>query len=582
MVNNSNDKRRKYTTVIFLVFLCYYLYSLGEAYGFSICPDEFGYWTYAATMCNCDWSEVISLGLYYSYGYSLILFPIFVLCKNMLIAYRIAITINFLLIIVTYYTISYTLEKIVQSSQKDDKNNGYIYAAVAVFYPPVLFYARTTMVETLIMFVYVLTCYLLYKYLEKHKTSTLIFLIISLIYLYFLHLRTIGILISAIITIAISSISFYKRELKIVKQTAVALLIGVVLMAIGLFIKSYLSSEVLSTLSKSAIKGNDYAGQMSKVNYMLTMNGIIDLLKSLSGKILYSMVSTFTLAFWGIYGFAKNIVSKNRKIEIRLISLYIVLSTLAELGIASIATISPGRIDNVTYGRYHEFVFPILIGYGMIQVVESLKSFIVVLGMLVATVPLVIISNNVVIQKGLTKYCASMSVGMSYMSKLFTSESNNRIWLGYVFGCIVTLVIFALIALYRKKKGRVYITCVLLMIEIALAVRAGYVSIKPASIGAYRDSYTLERIKELKNDNEKRRLVYIAGETDDYIENMQFMLRDEKITVYEKEKYISDELIKQLSETDIVLIYYEDDIQEIVEKNYEQSYVYGRFAMYYN
>ena len=36
----------------------------------SLFPDEFGYWAPAAEMLGWDWSESVSLGSYYSFGYS--------------------------------------------------------------------------------------------------------------------------------------------------------------------------------------------------------------------------------------------------------------------------------------------------------------------------------------------------------------------------------------------------------------------------------------------------------------------------------------------------------------------------------
>ena len=90
--------RHKYS-IIFITFLfCVYEYSITRVYGFILFPDEFGYWSYAAKLAGYDWSDIVSLGSYYSYGYSLILFPIFLLCKDAILAYRVAVSINFVLL----------------------------------------------------------------------------------------------------------------------------------------------------------------------------------------------------------------------------------------------------------------------------------------------------------------------------------------------------------------------------------------------------------------------------------------------------------------------------------------------------
>lgn len=64
-----------------VILLCFYGFGIGSIYGFSIFPDEFAYWAYAAGMSGYDWSDITSLGSYYSYGYSLVLFPVFLFCK---------------------------------------------------------------------------------------------------------------------------------------------------------------------------------------------------------------------------------------------------------------------------------------------------------------------------------------------------------------------------------------------------------------------------------------------------------------------------------------------------------------------
>lgn len=94
--------QNKYSIFIILLLIGFCGYFVSQSYGFLLYPDEFGYWTYAAMLAGYDWSDVVSLGSYYSYGYSLILFPIFILCKNAVIAYRVAIAVNFFLLVMCF------------------------------------------------------------------------------------------------------------------------------------------------------------------------------------------------------------------------------------------------------------------------------------------------------------------------------------------------------------------------------------------------------------------------------------------------------------------------------------------------
>ena len=97
---------------IFILILFFYLISyIGKIYGFVFFPDEFGYWFYAAKAAGYDWSNIVSLGSYYSFGYSLILTPVFLACSNAVTAYRTAVVINFILIGCAGYVLNLLMRK---------------------------------------------------------------------------------------------------------------------------------------------------------------------------------------------------------------------------------------------------------------------------------------------------------------------------------------------------------------------------------------------------------------------------------------------------------------------------------------
>lgn len=92
-------KNKAVVYLILLILLCFCLcqYGLQRIFGFSLFPDEFGYWAPAAKMLGWDWSETTSLGSYYSFGYSLILAPILYFVKDSIMAYRTAVVVNMVL-----------------------------------------------------------------------------------------------------------------------------------------------------------------------------------------------------------------------------------------------------------------------------------------------------------------------------------------------------------------------------------------------------------------------------------------------------------------------------------------------------
>jgi hypothetical protein len=183
--------RKNYAVIFYVLILMFALYSIFKAYGFTYFPDEFGYWMYAAKAAGYDWTNIASIGSYYSYGYSIILFPIFSLFKNAVTAYRVAVAMNFVLIGIAYF--------LLLRLGKDLE----IKAAVALCYPPLLFYAKSTMVEVLLAVMFIVICALLYSYIDKGKSYTLVGIILGLVYIHFVHMRAVGVLLAGILTLII-------------------------------------------------------------------------------------------------------------------------------------------------------------------------------------------------------------------------------------------------------------------------------------------------------------------------------------------------------------------------------------------
>ena len=144
--------QRRYDILFVLLMSCIVCHGISKSYGFYFPADEFCYWSYAAGLAGYDWSDIASLGSYYSYGYSLILLPVFLIFKDGVIAYRAAMVVNIALLAVCFFILQ--------------KMGRTFYAAAAVFYPTWLFYAGTTFAEILLVTLYLTTCMLLLKYLQ--------------------------------------------------------------------------------------------------------------------------------------------------------------------------------------------------------------------------------------------------------------------------------------------------------------------------------------------------------------------------------------------------------------------------------
>lgn len=178
-------RQNRYAVVFYAVLFSFFQFCIFKLYGFSIFPDEFGYWAYAAKAAGYDWPEVVSLCSFYSCGYSVFLYPIFWLCRDAVAAYRIAVAVNFVLIGVSYWILCRIGHLFVSGGREVCQ----IGSAAAMFYPAVIFYAQTTMAETVLMTGYLLVLLLFAGYLRRPGYRGIVLILAVNSYMYLVHMR---------------------------------------------------------------------------------------------------------------------------------------------------------------------------------------------------------------------------------------------------------------------------------------------------------------------------------------------------------------------------------------------------------
>ena len=98
MFRNQRIPEKRFLIFVLLMLICILGIGLPKQYAVRFLPDEFGYWSYAAKALGYDWSHLVSLKGYYSFGYSLILLPIMFFFQDAVLAYRMAIVVNAILL----------------------------------------------------------------------------------------------------------------------------------------------------------------------------------------------------------------------------------------------------------------------------------------------------------------------------------------------------------------------------------------------------------------------------------------------------------------------------------------------------
>ena len=100
--------KKQYKPILFLLFssiiFLFRIWYIRDCNVLAIRNDEYGYWSHAALLTGHDWSDVLAGHMnWYSYGYSLVLVPLFWVSHNLYLMYKTAIVLNGVFAILTFY-----------------------------------------------------------------------------------------------------------------------------------------------------------------------------------------------------------------------------------------------------------------------------------------------------------------------------------------------------------------------------------------------------------------------------------------------------------------------------------------------
>lgn len=551
---------------------CIVCHGISKSYGFYFPADEFGYWSYAAGLAGYDWSDIASLGSYYSYGYSLILLPVFLIFKDGVIAYRAAMVVNIALLAVCFFI-----------RQKMGRT---FYAAAVVFYPTWLFYAGTTFAEILLVTLYLTTCMLLLKYLQTDNKRYMALMLAAMFYMYLVHLRAIGVLVSGTAVLLLYNIRKYsirkyimrnggRKVRSVLVPAAAAAVILAVGLLMGLFIKNYWTGMVYGDTADTLKNANDYAGQFEKIAYIFSIEGLKNLIISVSGKILYLGLASYGIAYFGI------IYAVRRVREKKYFPLFVLLTTVEALMICAIYTIRPGRVDTLTYGRYHEYVMPVLLMMGIkelgskaLSAKRTMCRIAVMLELEAVMTWLVTVSLN---ENGQTSFFGNTICGISWLYNPQDFEPVSYYWKVYLTGAVLTVAVSMGIWWTGRRRGREILLMLLVTMQIVIGIRLSSMYIDDSRLGCFRDTLLREVIYELNPEGSREVYYSTEGNAFGNIGILQFMMRDTPIHIVK-----TDYDLDSQNEEDLLLIDFRSDQGEALAEKYDSHLTSGHFALYYN
>lgn len=570
---------KEYLFAIAILF-AFWAFGIGSTYGFSIFSDEFAYWSYAARLAGYDWSDVTALAPYYSYGYSLILIPIFVFCKDAVTAYRIAVSINFLFLFLAMVALAGTMKRMMP----DKKMPIVLFSALTVLLPCNLFYTQMTLTEVFLVALYIAAGSVLYRYLENNRLSTLLLLMLILIYLYTVHMRTVGVLLAAMIVVTIHIFLRGDKRWHVLAALGAAL----ALFAAADFLKQQAFVYVYGGINQELVAANDYSGQMEKIRSVLSLEGFYDLLISLAGKVLYLGLATWGLFYWGIYGMVRQAFALLRNIKKHVsakpqqfFAVFVLLTVAAQIVIGTIYLLTLGEIGDYTYGRYSEMVIPFVMVWGFAVLWKERARFVWTatggLALLQGLTTFLVVRQIIV--TGADNFQGYFLVGISYLYNAADFQVDSFYAAAYLFCELLTVLVTAMALFCRSRKKRQYLLTAFAVVELVLAMRADIIYLEPFKKAAFRDSRMVDKMQTMQEEG--RRIIYMDQVFPPYVGILQFMGRDLDIQVIGHREAVAD-YEGDITDEDILIFAFDDAFLEEWEDKYAQKDVYGHFALLYD
>lgn len=360
----------------------------------------------------------------------------------------------------------------------------------------------------------------------------------------------------------------------LVPAAAAAVILAVGLL-MGLFIKNYWTGMVYGDTADTLKNANDYAGQFEKIAYIFSIEGLKNLIISVSGKILYLGLASYGIAYFGI------IYAVRRVREKKYFPLFVLLTTVAALMICAIYTIRPGRVDTLTYGRYHEYVMPVLLMMGIkelgskaLSAKRTMCRIAVMLELEAVMTWLVTASLN---ENGQTSFFGNTICGISWLYNPQDFEPVSYYWKVYLTGAVLTVAVCMGIWWTGRRRGREILLMLLVTMQIVIGIRLSSMCIDDSRLGCFRDTLLREVIYELNPEGSREVYYSTEGNAFGNIGILQFMMRDTPIHIVK-----TDYDLDSQNEEDLLLIDFRSDQGEALAEKYDSHLTSGHFALYYN
>lgn len=556
----AKNKKRQYLLIIVLgiSLVSFYGYHISSMHALWELGDEAGYLWNAAYFTGTDWDSYAGAYDYYGFGYSILLVPWFWFTQNGIQLVRGSYITNVICILGMYLIIIKLLKEL--STQPYFLGIPAI-AFISCFMPYTVSNVPKVLCETFLSFWYSLLVLLLCMAVKRKKKKYAILLGICGAFIFFIHTRAI-VIVGVLVLIVFFNVVREKNYIKPFFLTIIALL--------GMFLILYLIKFQIINY-KSVVRKS--AGTDAEIGNIITWDALsttvqwltpVGCLGGFITKILYTMYATGVILAPGflcmgkrLRVFLKSRGNNVKECEIPIVEGFVSISYIFMV----VATVLMGTGSNlryVIYGRYYEFMFPVLLSVCIYLFVED-KKRISTKEMVVCLVFVLLIGI------GARSWCVSSlpdqsmvidTNRMAAISKAITDHEDLGTlidWLTLV--CAAYMISY--IITYKKKYAQ---WIFLVMIAISLQPNDSVCLSEIHNI--HEQTIEDTQIAQYLIENTDLQKIYMIDDNSFrypfYYSKMQIYLKDKKLYV------IKPEQIMEIEEGSFVLAYSNTELKDTV------------------
>lgn len=466
-------------------------------------PDEMGYWLDAATFLGYNWSGM-HLPTYYAGGYALLITPFLSLLDDPIAIYHAMHIVNATLNVISFLL----LYKILHSNFVGlQACPGYAcgIAFLAMCYPAYYNFTLTTQPECLLTCLTLCSILLMIHILQRQQFLSFIALGIVLGYMMLVHARSLPIIIATSITIMLYIFSLRKKT-HMRWKAGIFFFILLFFFYLDWQMKNFLLSHAYPFIDLSLQGGALMHGNLKKILFLFSLDGLINFLRVLEGHLYYLTVSSLGLANFGLLVALTNTIHKRFLFHspYRLFWLHIVLVILFSI-IMSVIYFANGSETGLlyaTYGRYMEssiLAFSIAFGLSALLQYKQYKH--------IFSLTLVLSAYIIILYLLVINYYGGTG-GIGYQAGLIIfSDYNGYNYLHHIL--FMTLIIISLLLTRDSPIHVLRLSCgFLAFLFLFNGLRTGFSAVK--SYRYYQDTKTAIAAYSLANND--RNIYYYLGE----------------------------------------------------------------------